>query len=456
MKKAIIFLAITALGLSARAENLKRDGWTWSSSSICAAGTDSDILGLDGIHDGDTNTCWHSNYRADDSSPERRNPHWIQIDRRTDSNEFNGLSYLPRQLSPKTACTSYYIYLSDTDMSSTPATSAADIVAALGEPDFSGTLTGDITEKHINFNQKFKSRYILFVNVESNGSGSAACAEMNLFNGTPSGTVPGSGAYNAIRITPSASDATPHRIAIQGNKLTASVNHGYVRLGNEDITVEYAMADVARFNFEHYDFGDAESYTGDQKDIYTARFTPTVTPAAGEINSLDEVSITFATAGSHRINPEITEPVKIMRSTTAVLSVDAASLPDYATANGYTFTGIGATSAGTYKLTIPEEMFILADGTRSNSVEQEWTLSESNKINDVAADCRTLTLSRSGSILTVGGITGASTAELFDAAGRSAATAPVNSRGEARFNAGALTRGVYFLNANGITLKIIL
>lgn len=458
MKQSIIFLAITALGLSAGAENLKRDDWTWSSSSICAAGTDSDILGLDGIHDGDANTCWHSNYRADDSSPERRNPHWVQIDRGSDRAEFNGLSYLPRQLSPKTACTSYYIYLSDTDMSSTPASSAQDIIAALGEPDFSGTLTGDITEKHIDFKEKFTSRYILFVNVESNGSSSAACAEMNLFYGEPSGGgATGPGNYNAICITPSAADATPHRIAIQGDKLTASVNHGYVRLGNEDITVEYAMADVARFTFEYYDFGDADSYTGDKKDIYTSRFTPTVKPAAGEISALNEVSIEFDPAsGSHRINPEATLPVTITRGGDAVMSVDAASLPDFASDKGYTFTGINATSAGTYTLNIPEELFILADGSRSNSVAHAWTITGLDGISSVAADCQTLTFNRSGSTLTVGGISGASSAELFNAAGRSVATAPVNSRGEARFNVGALTKGVYFLHVNDITLKIIL
>lgn len=460
MKKLVIISAILALGLPLQAKNLNRSGWKWSSSSICAAGTDADIAGLEGICDGNNNTCWHSNYHAQNGTPERSNPHWVQIDRGTDTNEFTGLAYLPRQHTTNTSCIAYYIYLSDKDMSSTPATSASDIISTLGQPTFSGYWNGDETEKYVDFGGSYKSRYILFVNVQSKSSSSAACAEMNLYSGSPSSSGdsgnPESDEFNALRITPYGADATPHRIAIQGDKLTVSVVHGYVRLGNEDITVEYPMDDVARFSFDYYEFGES-SYNGDKKDIYTSRFTPTVKPAAGELKTLDEVNIVINASRKHRINPDTDKPITIMRGSETVLSIMPDVLADFAGEKGYNFTNLGFTTPGTYTLEIPVEMFLCADGTRSNNVERQWTISESSGLNDInATDIPTLAFARRGNILYVSGIVGADTVHLFNAAGQCVASAPVNTFGEAEINVGSMVKGVYFLKLNDITLKIIL
>ncbi len=460
MKKTTILILALALASGAQAANLNRSGWTWSSSSICAAGTNTDILGLPGLYDGDVNTCWHSNYLAEDGSAERSNPHWIQIDRGNDASSFSGLCYMPRQNSGgNTACTEYYIYLSDTDMSSTPATSSYDIVAALGTPTVSGSWAGDLTEKYADFGKSYTSRYILFVNVQSNDSRSAACAEMNLYIGSPSsgGDEPPV-SYNALRVTPVGNDATPHRIAIQGDKLTISMNHEYVRLGNEDITVEYNMAEIARFNFEQYDFED-NSYEGDKKDIYTSRFTPTVKPAAGQIDALNEVTMIISASRQHRVNPDTQSPVVIERDTDTVMSVPHTSLGDFATENGYVFTNIGFTTPGTYTFKLPAELFICADGTRSDYVEREWTILDPNQGQDGIGNAvvSTLTLNRHGSILHIGGIApGCATAELYDVGGRLVASSTVDAYGETDINVGGLVKGVYFLNVNGITLKIIL
>lgn len=459
-KTTILILAL-ALALGAQAKNLNRDGWTWSSSSICAPGADDDIYGLPGLYDGNVNTCWHSNYQAANGTPERNNPHWIQIDRGDDNSSFSGLAYLPRQsYNGNTSCTEYYIYLSDTDMSSTPATSADDIISALGTPAFSGYWSGDTTEKYADFGKSYKSRYVLFVNVQSLNSRSAACAEMNLYLGNPSaggGDEPPT-SYNALRVTPMGKDATPHRIAIQGDKLTISMNHEYVRLGNENITVEYNMAEVARFNFEQYDFGE-DSYEGDKKDIYSSRFTPTVKPANGQVDALNEVTVIISASRKHRVNPDTQLPVTIERGSEILMSVPHTSLGDFASDNGYLFTNLGFTTPGTYTFKLPSELFICADGTRSDYVWREWTIPDPNQGKDGLSDVdvSTLTLNRSGSILRVGGIApGIASAELYDTGGRLAASSTVDAYGEARLNVGGLAKGVYFLNVNGITLKIIL
>lgn len=459
MNKYTIIAVGMLLGAAstASAYNLKRDGWNWASSSICAA-DGVDITGLDGIHDGSAYTCWHSNYHAATGSPERSHPHWVQIDRGNDRSEFSGLAYLPRQSTPNQACTAYYIYVSDTDMSSTPATSVADIVAALGTPTLSGTWAGDITEKYARLEKTSTARYILFVNLASLNSSSAACAEMNLFYGNPAGDTsnPETNEYNAIRITPVKSGSQPHRIAILDSSLSMSMNYGYVRLSNSDITIEYSPEEVAKFNFEHYDFDADKTYDGDKKDVLTSRFDLTVRPRAGHVESINEVTITIAASRRARLNPASTAPVKITCGGETFLSVDPSALSEFATEKGYTFTGINATNPGEYVLTIPAELFIAADGSRSSGVYCEWTIDEKDAINNIAADCPTLTFANSGGILSVGGVTPGSDARLYDASGRLRASATAGADGNISLNLTSFTSGVYLLNVNNITLKIVL
>lgn len=459
MKKYVIIATAMLLGAAstASAYNLKRDGWSWASSSICdAEGTD--ITGLDGIHDGSAYTCWHSNYHAAAGSPERSHPHWVQIDRGDDRSEFTGLAYLPRQSTPNQACTSYYIYVSDTDMSSTPATTAYDIITALGTPTLTGSWAGDITEKYARLEKASTARYILFVNLASLNSSSAACAEMNLFYGTPEGDIsnPETDEYNAIRITPVKAGAEPHRIATLDGSLSMSMSFGYVRLSNSDITIEYAPEEVAKFNFEHYDFADDEVYSGDKKDVLTSKFDLTVRPRAGTVESLDEVSIIIAASRNARVNPEATAPIKVTCGGEIFLSVDPAALAGFATETGYSFSGIGATAPGEYVLAIPANLFIAADGSRSSGVYREWTIAGQDAIGEITSDCPTLTFAISGGILTVGGIDAGDSAMLYDAAGRLRASATANDAGRVNISVSSLTPGVYLLNVNNITLKIVI
>lgn len=456
MKQLLTSLTLLIAMLPASATKyLSRSGWSWSASSICATGADPDIAGLGGMYDGDTYTCWHSNYFAQSGTPERSNPHWVQIDRGTDNSVFDGLAYLPRQTSDKTACTRCFIYLRDVDMSSTPATSEADIISALGAPDYIGIWTGNSDEKFAQFEKSSSARYILFVNIESNGSSSAACSEMNLFTGTPSEGSGGtsSSGYNAIRITPKDS-SEPHRIAILGNSLSMSMSFDCIRLSNSDITVEYPMDEVEKFNFESYNFSDDESYIGDKQDVLTSTFTVNVSPAAGRVTELH--SITLNIAETWRLNPTIESGISITNDAKNILSINSQSLEDYRVDNGYTISGLNITSPGEYTLTIPAEQFINGDGARSEAVNHVWTITgEEDSINELNADCPTITFAREGNILTIGGITFGTEALLYDLDGHMMLSAPVVA-GRATFNTSSLSKGAYLLNINSTTLKIIL
>ncbi|MCM1309631.1 MAG: discoidin domain-containing protein [Bacteroides sp.] len=459
MKKyLIIAAAVAATSLTSGAYNLTRDSWTWMSSSICSpgSGNNADIVGLEGIHDNNPATCWHSNYLAQSGTPERSNPHWVQIDRGSDRTPFTGLAYLPRQSSSNTSCTAYYVYLSDTDMSDTPATSASDIIAKLGYPSFMGNWSADSSEKYVDFDEAKYSRYILFVNVSSASSSSAACAEMNLYYGSTSGDdKPDDQTYNAISITPFGSNATPHRIAIRGDKLSASVVNGFVRLGNEYITVEYDMNEVARFAFEQYDFDEGQVYVGDKKDIDYARYNVTVQPAAGQVKNLDEILIRVNKSRKLRLNPDVDEPITLMRGAETMMLIDKVSLADFACETGYAFSNLGIVDPGTYTFNIPDKMFITGDGARSSEMNREWVIPAKDGINGINAADRTLTFDRRGTTLIVGGVYGNGVVELYNVGGQCVASALANSLGEAELAVGSLGKGVYFLTANGLTLKII-
>lgn len=449
---ASLTFVITSAATPVLAANyLDRKEWKWTVSSNCSP--EGDITGVEGLYDGDVNTCWHSNYHAESGSAERINPHWIMIDRGTDTSPFDGLAYTPRQLTSNTSCTSYYVYLRDNDLSNTPSNSASAIVQRLGSPDAEGSWDGTSEEQFVQFEKTSNARYILFVNLTSASSNSAACAEMNLFSG--SGT-PSQKAYNAIKITP-ADSSEPHRIAINGSRLTMSMNFGYIRMSNSDITIEYAPSEVERFNFEHYDFNDGSLYAGTKKDVLTSRFNLNVLPRQGQCEAFNSVTLSAEGGLETRVNPAVTEPIRFYSGSNPVLTVMPSELGALASGTDYVITGVGAETDGNYSMTIPAELFIEPDGARSEAAEINWTVNlsaiESVKAND---DCPTLTLSHNNGRLTVGGITGADSVNLISTSGAVVMTAKVTSGGTATLTVGSLARGVYLLNVNNTTLKIIL
>ncbi|MDE6514045.1 MAG: discoidin domain-containing protein [Muribaculaceae bacterium] len=450
-KLTLLLLAAASTALTARADGyLDRSGWKWSASSICEA-DGSDITGLNGICDGDASTCWHSNWHAAAGSAERSNPHWIMIDRGSDTSEFYALSYLPRQLNANQACTSYYIYLADRDLSTTPSTSVDDIVRTLGTPAVSGTWEGNTEEKIAQLEKPTSARYILFVNVESSASSSAACAELNLIGKNGGST---SGGYNSIRILPKRAGMGTHHIAIQGDALTFSMYQGWLRMSNTDITVEYDLADVQNFQFENYKFAVDESYVGNKEDVLTSTFRLGVLPAQGEVTKLSGIAIVPPSAT--RFNAEVEDSVVLTFKGAEIASFTAAALDALRQADGSFPLPTGEfTEPGDYKLTVPAAMMIVANGSRSKPLEAQWTVTGQDGISAPETDSA-LTFARMGGTLTIGGIQGAATVTLYDLNGRAAASARVSANGNAAINVAALPAGVYLLNVNNTTLKITL
>lgn len=446
----LLFAAATSAG-TARADGyLDRSGWKWSASSICEA-DGSDITGLSGIYDGDASTCWHSNWHAAAGSAERSNPHWIMIDRGSDSSEFYAISYLPRQLNANQACTSYYIYLADKDMSTTPSTSVNDIVRTLGNPTISGTWEGNTEEKIATLEKPTSARYILFVNVESASSSSAACAEFNLIGKNGGST---SGDYNSIRISPKRAGTGTHHIAIQGDALTFSMNQGWLRMSNTDITVEYDLADVKDFRFEHYNFDDNESYVGNKQDVLTSTFGLGVLPAQGEVDKLG--GIVIVPPSVTRFNAEVEDSVALTFNGAKIASFTAAALDTLRQADGsFPLPIAELTERGQYALTVPAAMMIVANGSRSLPLEAKWTVKGQDGIS-APETASALTFARLGGTLTIGGIQGAASVTLYDLQGRAAASARVSANGNAAINVASLPAGVYLLNVNNTTLKITL
>lgn len=449
-----LLCAASILPVSA-ADYLDRTGWNWKSSSICEP-DGSDIAGLEGIYDGDASTCWHSNYHAQESSPERKNPHWVMIDRGKDAKPFYGVSYLPRQEHVNNTCTQYMIYVSNQDLSSTPSDNVNNIKSVLGSPLYEGTWEGNTDEKFCVFEKEETGRYILFVNVASYQSNSAACAEMNLLASKKTGGG-GSSDHNAVKITP-ADGSEPHRIAIDGTNLNISMTGTAIHLTNSGITVEYDLSEVKNFVPEHYEFAENEFYVGTKTDIYDNPFDLEVTPAEGEIYSLSEITIKAAMGALPTVNPNCTENVKLHRGKVARRTISTAKMAEYATEDAYVISGLEETQYATYTLTIPEGFFLDSNGSRSNPLEVAWNLvedPEQSAIEEVKDNCSTILMRRDGDDLILGGITSAA-ATLVNTAGVIVAQVPVSGHGVAIIPVGSLGRGVYLLNANNTTLKITL
>lgn len=443
--------ATTAVTASAT-EYLKRDGWTWSSSSVCEP--ESDIAGLEGLYDDNTTTCWHSNYHAQDGTPERSNPHWIMIDRGTDATPFYGISYLPRQSQLNTHSSRYMVYFRDVDMSDTPATSVEDIKAHLGEPDLEGTWEQSYSEKLASMRTATTARYILFVNAASYSSSSAACAEFNLLAQKQATQ----GVPNAVKITP-ADGSEPHRIAIDGTNLNISMAGKSIHMSNSGITIEYTPEEVSYFSFEEYAFEGDSLYSGTKSDIYENPFDLAVTPAAGDIISLTDITITAAIGAVPTVNTSATGNVILRRNNAVRRTISPARMSEFATENGYVISGLTETELTKYTLHIPEGFFIDASGCRSNELTVEWNLiqdpdQELDAIEKVETDCPTITLSRSGNNLIVGGITQSKYVTLTNMAGITMSKVAVSGHGVAVIPLGALAHGVYLLNANNKTIKL--
>lgn len=435
MKKIIIatILASAAIPAVCAEGYLDRSQWKWSTSSDCAP-DGNDIVGIKGICDDDPYTVWHSNWKADNSSPERKNPHWVMIDRGTDKSEFTALAYLPRQSNQNTACTEYAIYLSEKDLGNTPATDMNAIYDWLGDPDVQGYWAGDANEKFAELEKPSSARYILFVNISSVSSSSASCAEMNLIGEAGSGTVkPSPSTFNSLRIVPKEGDE--HRIAIDGNNLAISWTGTAVRLGNSQITVEYDLDEVRHYIPETFDFTGVESlYTGPKTDIYSQPQKPAL-----EGITLSQSSLTLTEGENATLTYTLTpddadaDPAVWTSSNPAVASVD----------NGF----IQAIAPGTATISAKCGTF---DASCAVTV-----VAKQSEVGIVKAQTPTLALSIEGNTLVVTGITSGATASLTAVNGSRVASAPVNGS-TALLNIGSLQRGAYLLTASGITVKVII
>lgn len=425
--KTLPLLAATLLPASlSAADYLDRSAWSWKTSSECAA--EGDIIGLEGIADGNTYTCWHSNYHAANGSAERKNPHWVMIDRGADTTPAYGLAYLPRQNGngSGTACTRYAIYFADKTLEYTPSTSEQDIVYAIGNPAYTGTWEGTLDEKFVNFTTPVTSRYILFVNLASNGSNSAACSEMNLLatkEGGGGGDEP-SGNFNAIRIVTPEGDE--HRIAIDGSNLAFSMSGGNIRMGNSGITVEYAMSEVKHFKPEHYDFAKEELYVGPKKDIYEYPMEITLDRTILNIEE-GQTATLVATLANATPGAEISWET----SNPAVASVDQTGLVTAIKAGMTDVTATCGDAKATCAVTVTEAA-----------------------VGIIEAPVSTITFRREGDNLYLGGIAPGADVALYSLSGIKVLSATASPLGSVVIPVGSLPSGAYLLSASGLTLKI--
>lgn len=424
IKTLPLLVAVLVPSTLGAADYIDRSAWSWETSSNCVA--EDDIIGLEGIADGNTYTCWHSNYHAENGSAERRNPHWVMIDRNADTSPAYGLAYLPRQngSGSATACTKYAIYFADKTLEYTPSTSEDDIYYALGTPAYTGTWEGNLEEKFVNFTTPVTSRYILFVNLVSNGSNSAACSEMNLLASKGGDNPSPSGKYNAIRIT--TPDGDEHRIAIDGKNLAFSMSGENIRMGNSGITVEYSMSEVKHFQPEHYDFKNEELYVGPKKDIYEYPLGVTLDRA---ILTLEEGQT--ATLSASLQNAPAGSEITWASSNPGVASVDGGGL-------------VTALKAGSTEVTAS-----CGEATASCAV----TVTEA-AVGIIDAPVSTLVFRREGDNLYLSGVNPGSDVALYSLAGIKVVDSTASSLGQVVIHVGSLPSGAYILSASGLTLKI--
>lgn len=455
MKRIILPITLAALLPSAifAADYLDRSAWTWKTSSECSP--EEDITGLKGIYDGNTVTCWHSNYHAENGTPERANPHWVMIDRGSDSSPVYGLSYIPRQnsgVNPSTACTKYAIYFADKSLENTPSTSAIDIEYAIGSADVSGNWAGDNTEKIVMFEKPTTARYILFVNLESYSSKSAACAEMNLMgkSGQGTGDDPIATDYNAIQIETPAGNK--HRIAIDGENLAFSMVNGNIRMGNSGITIEYAMSEVRYFRPEKYDFADEEFYVGPKEDIYAHPVLPVTITLDSEVLTLEEGETAKLTATVE--NEPDNASVNWESSDALVATVNNDGMVTAVKAGNATITATCGEASASCVLTVTAKTVTPPDPIDPDDPDNPDNPDDPGSDSIDSAEMPTISFKRVGDNLIVSGITTGNEVTLHSVSGLKVCTADVSARGTAVLPVGSLPRTAYILSASGLTMKI--
>lgn len=473
MNKITLSLALGALLLPsmAMAENeyLDRTGWTWEASSSYPTGTDGG--GVAALHDGDRDTYWHSDYGSQAS---KYCPHWILIDRGSDSKAMCGLSYWARAPygSNNTYVTAYRIYLSDNvnDFSYRTWAVTEDV---LGIPDYKGSWDETYEEKICNFDAERTERYILFI-IDSSVSGrSAAIAELNMLSKPGEGGNGGGGGggttsgLNSVKIV--LPDASEHRIALDGDNLKVSLNEGAIRLANSGIIVEYDMAEVRHFAFEHYDFPEDAFYVGTKEDLTPAPIIPDPKPTAlaimpddGIVESITGFSLVIPAASMPVPATDFEEKITLTFDNMTLWSATTTDMVKFAPNDGgneYVVTGLEYTDPGTYTLTVPEGFFVDTEANLySTAATAEWVIEEIEDPNAGISSVSgtTLMMRHEGGVLYISGISTGHQALLLNASGSVMAASAVDARGCARIRTSSLAAGAYILNVDGKTFKIIL
>ncbi len=447
---ALISAAATA---TAAADNsyLDRSSWSWSASS-----TDTqDGGGLAALHDDDYSTFWHTNYHSEES---HNCPHWVMIDRQNDSNEFIGLSYVPRQGAYNNIVTKFRVYISSKPFGTI---SSVD-ESVLGAPTYSGTFDGqeDYSERTFSFGKKHTERYVLFVIDSSNSGRSTAMAEFYLLSKAGAGS--SSKSYNSVLIHNY--DGSDHRIAIDGEALNVTLNGKSVHLSNTGITIEYEIPEVKYFSFEKYDFPEDTYYIGNKKDLSEIEiplpdpvpFDLTVTPADGSTMPEGFTSISIAHSAGLSTKVAGSGSVLLSRGVTPVYRWNATQLAeayDEATCC-YTFSGLNCSVEGTYVLSVPSNLIVETE-TPTNYNNLLTARFKVQKVDGLdSASTPTLTFRNEGRRILISGISSGSEATLFSIGGTAVASATVTPFGTAAIDASALQAGVYVLSVDGKTFKI--
>lgn len=460
MKRLIMAaVAVAALPVVALADNSYLDGslWTWSASSS----DPQDGGGTAALYDGNYSTFWHSNYH-DESS--HKCPHWIMIDRGSDSNAFVGLSYVPRQGSYNNLITEYRVYLSDKSFGTV---SSVD-EQVIGQPTYSGYFDSkeDYSERTASFGRSRSERYVLFVIDNCNSGRSTAMAELNLLSKIDNGGGQSTSKdYNSILIHNY--DGSDHRIAIDGEALNISLSpEGAIHMGNSGITIEYDIPEVSYFAFEHYDFPADAYYIGTKEDINKTPdplpdpepFDMVVTPADGVVLQDGFTSLSFAHPDGVELEVKGTSAVLLKLGVVTVYRWNAEALNKAydASTHAYTFTGLDCTQDGTYNLTIPSNLFV----EKENPIDFNNKLVASFKVDShvglTDAGVNTLGFNVDGGRLMIRGISAGQEAILYGIGGSVAAQAPVTPFGTAVIDVASLAHGAYVLHVDGKSFKIVI
>ncbi len=457
ISKLLMAVAMTtASTFMAAADNsyLNRSSWTWSASSSDTQ----DGGGVNALHDDDYSTFWHSNYHEESS---HNCPHWIMIDRGSDKNTFQGISYVPRQGAYNNIVTEFRVYLSNTAFGNITSVDTS----ALGYPDYSGSFdgSGDYSERTFSFGKDRSERYVLFIIDNCNSGRSTAVAEFYLLSKTDgSGTGSGGSNHNAVLIHNT--DGSDHRIAIDGEALNVTLNGRMVHMTNSGITIEYDIPEVQHFAFETYQFPEDTYYIGNKQDLNSQPqpdpepFDLIVTPADGTEVEDSLLSISFA--HPFGLETEVTgnDAIVLARGILPIRRWTCTQLSELydPETRTYTLSDINCTVTGTYTLTIPSTIIVEKENpvNYNNQLTANITLKKGeSSITDTDATS-TLGFRVADRRLLINGINAGSTATLFTITGIEAASAKVTPFGTATIDLSGLSSGAYVLHVDGKSFKI--